>query len=886
MSLRSVVLWTLLMVVLMACNLSKNVPEGQYLLRSNTIDIEDAADGLVESEVASLLRQQPNSRSLFMPLRLKAHNYVDTVPRLIFRPFLWRTMEEKRADKNKRLRKTNARRLAKQERKNKKRIAKARAKGEELYIPKRVKLKDTINPRPFFREWLKYEFGEAPRIFDSISMQMSAEQIRLYLSRKGYFEGTVDADVAINQKKRWAHVTYSLCPNQPSMVDSMFLVTSNRVIGIKYEKFMEKGSSLPPLPFRFDVDKLAKFRDDLARFMRNDGIYGFRDSYVTFEIDTLGAPYTVKIATQIAQRSIEVDGVMTRKPFAVTRVQNVHFHIADTLLYKGNFRADFGLKSDTDLYRNNFLVTFDTLRYDWYRGVNEQYRTAYFLYNSKLPIRPELIEYQNLLEENNYYRAIQLDQSFNRLVQTGLFQSVKPEIIENKDNTIDVHYYLVPAKRQMFSFEPKATNSNGFLGVSSSVNYENKNLFGGGQKFRVSLLGGFESQGLLFAEDNENRNFNTLEFGPQIEYEIPGLFPMKLTRLSKRQNPKTIFSASYNLQVRNDFERQLFQLNYGWRFYDVMRTQVFSIGVPFIGGIQYVLIDPSEAFSARLEQLNDLFLSNAFSSQMIWKDIKMSYQFTNPTLKSGDITFMYAFNFDMAGMMLGLLNRNQPVNADGFKEILGVRYSQFMKLDNEFRLNHKLNEEKSINYRLQLGSGLPVGNNAPNMPFDYSFFGGGANDNRGFRAREMSPGVYKYYLDTNRTATEIGDIRIGGSVEYRFRITNLLKGAFFTDFGNIWTLNEDPTRPGGQFSADFWRQLSLSGGFGLRFDLDFLIFRLDIGLPLRHPALPQGAQWIFQSRQPYFDEAIEFFGPANYREKLPDQGPFSPAIHIGIGYPF
>jgi hypothetical protein len=99
-------------------------------------------------------------------------------------------------------------------------------------------------------------------------------------------------------------------------------------------------------------------------------------------------------------------------------------------------------------------------------------------------------------------------------------------------------------------------------------------------------------------------------------------------------------------------------------------------------------------------------------------------------------------------------------------------------------------------------------------------------------------------------------------------------------------LNEDPTRPGGQFSADFWRQLSLSGGFGLRFDLDFLIFRLDIGLPLRHPALPQGAQWIFQSRQPYFDEAIEFFGPANYREKLPDQGPFSPAIHIGIGYPF
>ncbi len=188
-----------------------------------------------------------------------------------------------------------------------------------------------------------------------------------------------------------------------------------------------------------------------------------------------------------------------------------------------------------------------------------------------------------------------------------------------------------------------------------------------------------------------------------------------------------------------------------------------------------------------------------------------------------------------------------------------------------------------MNYRIQAGAGLPYGNTTTSLPYDYSFFAGGSNDNRGWRARSLGPGSYKYYLDTNRTATQIGDLRIGASLEYRFPITQLFKGAAFVDAGNIWTINDDPNRPGGQLTNTFYNEFAIAAGVGLRIDLDYLVIRVDLGFPLRNPALPDGAKWVFQSRKPYYDEAFAKFG-ANYSSLIPRA--FIPAFHLGIGYPF
>lgn len=866
----------IILVVLLTtgCRLTKYVPQGEHLLKQNEVEFVDDSDDLDEDEVASVIRQQPNFKTLGMKLKLRSFNRINP-----------ERVAKKRRKKNESLRDRNERKLVREERINDRRIEKALENGETGYIQKRVKLMDTLNPRRFFREWLKYSVGEPPKLFDTVSLNVSVDQLTLYLNRKGYFAARVDTELSFKRKKQ-VSVKYLIELGVPSMVNSLFLISANHTINVKYEKFKQKTGVKWETPFRFDSDQLADLRKELSVFMRNDGIYGFRESYITFEVDTLGKEKSIHLAIQLANRYIDVNGESVNKSFAVTRVNKVYFHIADTINYKGVFSKNYS----TALI-NGYLPTYDTLRYDWFEGVRANQRQAYFLYNGKLGISPELLEYQNILEEGSYYKGKLVDESFDHLVQLDLFKSVKPELVENTDNTLDVHYYLIPAKKQVFSFEPRATNSNGFLGVSTSINYQNKNLFGGGQRLKISFLGGFESQPPVFDENldgiqnnDASRSFNTFEYGPQVEYEIPGLFPVKINKLNKRQMPKTVFSAAYNKQHRDDFDRQLFQLNYSWKFFDVLRTQVFSVSIPFIGGLQYVNIDPSAEFTERLEGQNDLFLLNAYSDRFIWKDLKMTYQFTNPKLNKGKTTFIYAFNYDQAGLFLSLLQRNQTLNAEGYKEFAGVRYSQFFRLDNEFKLNQNLNGERSLNYRLQLGAGAPYGNNGPNMPFDYSFFAGGANDNRGFRARSLGPGVYKYYLDTNRTATEIGDIRIGASFEYRFRISGMFKGALFTDVGNIWTINEDPNRIGGKFTSEWYRQIAVAGGFGLRVDLDFLILRFDIGIPWRNPALPDGAKWIFQSRAAYIQEGIDVFGEEDYARLLPKQ--FQPVLQIGIGFPF
>jgi outer membrane protein assembly factor BamA len=130
---------------------------------------------------------------------------------------------------------------------------------------------------------------------------------------------------------------------------------------------------------------------------------------------------------------------------------------------------------------------------------------------------------------------------------------------------------------------------------------------------------------------------------------------------------------------------------------------------------------------------------------------------------------------------------------------------------------------------------------------------------------------------------QLGDLRIGGLSEIRFPINTYFKGAFFVDAGNVWSMFYDDKRPGSQISKDWYKQVAFATGFGLRMDLDYFVIRVDIGVPIKNPALPVGAQWIWQPRKGYYDELEATFG-ADYAKYSPI--PFVPQLHFGIGYPF
>ncbi len=875
----------ILLAGIVACKQTKNVPQGEYLLKKNKVFVK--GDKMDEDALAEIIRQKPNFKRFGVKWKLMMFNAVDSAH-----------VADKRARKNQKLRDKNQDLRAKEARINAKRVDRAQRKDKEYYTEKIIPLKDTATPRKFFREWLKYKIGKKPVVFDSIPYNKSLEQLGAYMRSRGYYYSQVSGLVKYT-KRRKAKVYYSVVTGERYYIDSMRIVSKNGSVVGTYNQFLGKKDLHPLIGQPFDIELLDDHRYEVATFMRNSAYYGFSPNHIHFEVDTnrqtMKATVNIEFLDRLVRPKDNRDTLIAI-PHRTTYIRNVYFHISDTSLYEGSFTQAMN-ELDLTVMDGQFIRTYDTTYYneiiDPKTGELDKKRAAIFVYNGELFLNPALLEMQNYLESTNYYKEEYGERTYTRLLQLGLFQGIKTEIIEIPGTRdLDVHYYLVPLRKQSFGVEPKATNSNGFLGVSASLNYANRNLFKNGAKLTFSLSGGFESQPAVFDQtidgqpvQTAGRSFNTFEFGPSIKYEAPGLIPLRITTFSKRHRPRTVISTAYSFQKRNDFTRGVFQLNYLWQFY-VNKTQLFQAGLPGASVIKFVNINKSPAFEATLTGLNDLFLLNSYSDQFIWQDWKFTFEYNMKDKKDRKGNTLVYFNstFDPAGNLLSLFDKYLDTLDNGQRKIFGVAYAQFVRLDNDLIVSQKLGKEHSLHFKLNAGGGLPYGNSQRSLPYDYSFFAGGANDNRGWRARALGPGVYKYYLDTNRTATQIGDVRFGGSAEYRFPFSESLKGALFVDAGNIWTIEDDINRPGGQFTRDWYKQIALATGIGFRIDFDFFIIRLDLGIPLRNPVLPQGEQWIFQSKRPkYYQELEDLYGLGYPSLNLM---PFLPQVHFGIGYPF
>ena len=135
-------------------------------------------------------------------------------------------------------------------------------------------------------------------------------------------------------------------------------------------------------------------------------------------------------------------------------------------------------------------------------------------------------------------------------------------------------------------------------------------------------------------------------------------------------------------------------------------------------------------------------------------------------------------------------------------------------------------------FRQLVGIGIPYGN-SQDLPFERSFYGGGANGLRGWLYRSVGPGGYEpEFEDIER----IGDIQLELNAEYRFPIYNIFNGALFVDAGNVWTYHPIESMPNSEFKFNsFYKQLAVDAGFGLRMDVSFLILRFDLAYAMRNP---------------------------------------------------
>lgn len=331
--------------------------------------------------------------------------------------------------------------------------------------------------------------------------------------------------------------------------------------------------------------------------------------------------------------------------------------------------------------------------------------------------------------------------------------------------------------------------------------------------------------------------------------------PFLADKISPRGNPRTSFNASYNLQDRPDYRRNVTKtyISYTWN----ASTTTTHVVQPF--DLSYIKLDPSENFSEVLNNIQNPFLRNSYTDNFI---LASKYSYILNTKNSNKLKNHVYFrgNIETAGNLLAAASNswNPNVNeVDGSRNIAGIRYAQYVRADVDLRYYQKFNWNKIV-YRFASGLGLPYGNSVA-MPFEKSFYAGGANGLRAWRARELGPGNLPDSIERN--VDQIGNMSLEGNIEWRIPVTSILEGAFFVDAGNIWNYQQKDTRDETEFEfGKLWDGTAVGFGVGLRLNFSFFILRFDGATKLKDPS----------------SENPNLLSP-KWRETN---------LNLGIGYPF
>jgi outer membrane protein assembly factor BamA len=262
--------------------------------------------------------------------------------------------------------------------------------------------------------------------------------------------------------------------------------------------------------------------------------------------------------------------------------------------------------------------------------------------------------------------------------------------------------------------------------------------------------------------------------------------------------------------------------------------------------------------------MNSSYLAYSYRDVLILGG-NYSYIYNNQKIqKSRDFIFLRV-NAEAVGNMLyaaSVLAGSRK--KAGSYYVFGQPFAQYLRADVDLRYNYILNDVSSVVYRGFVGVGIPYGNSKA-IPFEKQYFGGGANGIRAWQVRSLGPG--SFVPEEDEFLNQTADIKIEANAEYRFKLFWILEGELFLDAGNIWTFNEDNSRPGSQFRFNsFYKEFAIGTGTGFRFDFSFVTARIDLGMKLRDPSISEGSRWIFMSRQYSFRDDFTFV--------------------LGIGYPF
>jgi len=700
--------------------------------------------------------------------------------------------------------------------------------------PKLLIYNMALNPKKDtgFNYWLKYKVGEKPVLVKNVDTDFMRSIIDNYSENQGYFNVSSNFEVDTDNKK--AKIIYNVQPKTQYKIGKVTFNTTDAEITKTIAASADKSLLKVGKPFNLDVIKDERNRIDAN--LKEKGYYYFHPDDILVQVDSTVGNHKVDLIVKVKNNT----PALSTEAFTIERV----IVFAD---YKINSNQNTTRRRNRTINLNRI----DSLQND--KGIT--------IIDRKKLFKPEIFDHALYFQKGDLYNLKDQNLSLSRLINLGTFKFVKNEFVisDSLNHKFDAYYYLTPNEFKSLRFEFLAkTNSAGYAGSELNLNWSNRNFFKGAELFTASIYGGFEYQ--IGGVKDAN---NIYRIGSKFNLMFPRIISPFNFHSSSAYVPRTKIGLGYEYQNRT----QLYTLhNFNTSFGYVWKENIKKEHELNIIDITYVTPE-SITDKYRQQMENNISLQRVVEKQLIFGP-HYGYTYTN-TMFPQKNTIYYQGTVDLSANIIGIVS-GANVKKNNQKEILGVPYSQFVKTEHDFRYYRKLGPKSQLATRIVGGIGYAYGN-SEYMPFSKQFFIGGANSIRAFRARSLGPGSYDPRTETGSFLyDQSGDIKLELNAEYRTNLFSFVNGAVFVDAGNVWNLNKEPSKPGGQFSSDFYREIAVGAGVGLRFDFSILIFRTDLAFPIRVPYYERGERWNFKN--------IDFSDRQWRRDNL--------ILNIAIGYPF
>ncbi len=696
--------------------------------------------------------------------------------------------------------------------------------------------------------------GTPPPILDSALVEISRNQIEKYLMSKGYFNARVNAGMKV--KKKRAEVTFKADTGAAFSIAKVIYEIPDEKIK---ELYLSSKAAFTRLNEnkRYDDDSLAYERDEIYKLMKQKGYFDFSRPYVKFSVDS-------NLNANKANVTLVIDNPADRSRHEQYNVGETNILIApnadgfpDSIplnkrMYKNVRYTDLSGK-----FRRNPITRYNYLR------PGEQYN----------------IENENL--------------TYDRMYELNVFKNVKIEYNRAKDssNTVNPVIELIPQKIMSNRIEGEIPFNAGTIGFTLSNTYTNNNLFRGAEKFEFQVRGGLQSrlgQGSIF-KDIYQRDFSV-----STTLTVPRLLiPFFGFRPGRGGMPHTIFSASYVYGLQTDaFQRKVILSSFAYEFRETKSKTHTLTPLNFEYRFGDILLDSTELGTALTENLYNLAL---LTRKSVTFGVKYTYSLNAEKLLTTGNFLYFRGNIDLAGNLLQGLSKLLNNNVDpktGYASIFGVQFNQYVRPEFDVRWYRGLGGDQQFVARINAGIAYAYGNSSE-VPFEKLFYGGGSSGVRAWQARTLGPGNYNRgesipNAEQRRTfygLDQTGELHIETNFEYRYKLLNKffgakLKGAVFVDVGNVWNVSNGSSESRFDFKS-LGNQIAIGAGTGFRYDVQYFVFRFDIGLKLKDPQFDGGDQWVINK----FLTGGKAFRNAYNAANTPDRYRFI-QYNFGIGMPF